>query len=120
MVENLFHLAKSSSVIPRKEIQAVKAVLQGTTSQHHQQHRQHLQKKVVQQEDSLRAESSNRKDDSTSPRKDTLTKKRNLFEVFKKPSNAKEAEKLRSADRSSQVLDKSELEYIATLKVRFL
>lgn len=106
-------------MLPRKELQAVKAVLQGTTSQHHQQHRQHLHKQVLQQEDSPRGDASNKRDDTTSPRKDTLTKKRNLFEVFKKPSNAKEIEKLRSTERSSYVLDKSELEYIETLKVQF-
>lgn len=104
-------------MLPRKELQAVKAVLQGTSSQHHQQHRQLLHK---QQEDSPRADVSNKRDDTTSPRKETLTKKRNLFEVFKKPSNAKEVEKLRSAERSSYVVDKSELEYIETLKVQFL
>lgn len=105
--------------MPRKELQAVKSVLQGTTSQHHQQHRQLLDKQVPQREDTLRADASNKKDDTTSPRKDTLTKKRNLFEVFKKPSNAKEVEKLRLAERSSYVVDKSELEYIETLKVQF-
>ncbi len=105
-------------MLPRKEIQAVKAVLQGTSSQIHKQHRQHSQKHV-QPEDVQRGDTSSRKDDTTSPRKDTLTKKRNLFEVFKKPSNAKEVEKLRSAARSSQVIDKSELELIETLKVFF-
>lgn len=105
-------------MLPRKEIQAVRAVLQGTTSQHHQQHRQHLQKHV-QQDDSLRVDAPNKRDDATSPRKDTLTKKRNLFEVFKKPSNAKEVEKYRSVERTSHVVDKSELEYIETLKVKY-
>lgn len=105
----------SSSILPRKELQAVKAVLQGTTSQHHQQHRQHLQKQS-QQEQSHRGDSNTAA--SSSPRKDTLTKKRNLFEVFKKPSSSKEAEKLQTAERTSHVVDKSELEYIETLKVR--
>ncbi|KAG4065771.1 hypothetical protein HA402_012449 [Bradysia odoriphaga] len=108
--------AKSSSALPpRKELQAVKAVLQGTTSQHHQQHRQHLQRNT-QPDDTQRADTSNRRDDTMSPRKDTSTKKRNLFEVFKKPSNAKEAEKLRQVERSVHIVDKSELEYIETLK----
>lgn len=101
--------------MPRKEIQAVKAVLQGTSSHHHQQHRQLLQQQ--QPDESLRAaDVSNKRDDTTSPRKDTMSKKRNLFEVFKKPSNAKEVEKFRSTERT-YVVDKSELEYIETLKV---
>lgn len=105
--------------MPRKEIQAVKAVLQGTSSHHHQQHRQLLQQHTNQQQDeSLRGDVSNKRDDTTSPRKDTLSKKRNLFEVFKKPSNAKEVEKFRSTERT-YVVDKSELEYIETLKVFF-
>lgn len=102
---------------PRKEIQAIKSVLQGTSSHHHQQHRQLLQQHAAQQQDdSVKGDASNRKDDSNSPRRDTSTKKRNLFEVFKKPSNAKEVEKFRAQEKT-YVLDKSELEYIETLKV---
>lgn len=104
-------------MLPRKEIQAVKAVLQGTSSQHHQQRRQLLQQHAAQQqEESLRGDVRHKKDDATSPRKDTLTRKRNLFEVFKKPSNAKEAERFRTPEKS-YVLDKSEIEYIEALKV---
>lgn len=96
-------LAKPSSSSAQK-LDIVKSVLQGPSSSSRQQ----------QQHNNDSPSSQNKKDDKKSV--STPSKKRNLLEVFKKPSNAKEiiVDKPR---KQHYILDKSELEYIEALKV---
>lgn len=82
----------------KREVQAVKSILQGTSNT-----AQHRDQTDVQRHD---------KSDKTKQ------KKRNLLEVFKKPSNAKEIGKPVKHRSSSHVVDKFELECIEVLKVR--
>lgn len=91
----------------KREVQAVKSILQGGSSsmRDHQQSHHH--------------ESQHSKDTHRHTNKDDKTKlkKRNLLEVFKKPSNAKEIGKTAKQRTSPHVIDKFELECIEILKV---
>lgn len=89
----------------KREVQAVKSILQGGSSST----RDHPQ---------LHQESHHSKDKTHHRhiRDDKFKlKKRNIFEVFKKPSNASEIDKPNVKQRN--VIDKFELECIETLKV---
>lgn len=80
----------------KREVQAVKSILQGgSSSQSHRHESQHR----------------HAKDDKGKQ------KKRNLLEVFKKPSNAKDIGKPIKQRTSPHVIDKFELECIEILKV---
>lgn len=87
---------KSTKESPlKREVQAVKSILQGGTSRDHHSHH---------------VEGRQTRDD-----KKTHQKKRNLLEVFKKPSNAKDIEK---TVKRPHVIDKFDLECLEILKVR--
>lgn len=86
----------------KREVQAVKSILQGGSSSMRDHSQQH----------SKDAHQRHGKED-----KAKLSKKRNLLEVFKKPSNAKEIGKPVKQRTSSHAIDKFELECIEILKV---
>lgn len=89
----------------KREVQAVKSILQGGSTST----RDHLQPLH---------ESHHSKDPHRHAKDDKAKlKKRNILEVFKKPSNAKDIGKP-VKQRSSHVIDKFELECIEILKVR--
>lgn len=87
----------------KREVQAVKSILQGGSSST----RDHSQ---------LDQESHHSKDKTHHHTRDEKAKfkKRNIFEVFKKTSNATEIDK---PVKQRNVIDKFELECIETLKV---
>lgn len=90
----------------KREVQAVKSILQGGTSSIRDQssHSQH--------------ETQHSKESQRQTKEDKKHKKRNLLEVFKKPSNAKEIGKLtKHRSTTPHVVDKFELECIEVLKV---
>lgn len=93
----------------KREVQAVKSILQGGSTSlrdHSQSHHHH------------RHESHHSKDTQRHVKDDkSKLKKRNLLEVFKKPSNAKEIDKPVKQRTSPHVIDKFELECIEILKV---
>ncbi|XP_031623766.1 rab5 GDP/GTP exchange factor [Contarinia nasturtii] len=88
----------------KREVQAVKSILQGgaTSLGEHSQIQRH--------------ESQHSKDVHRHVKDDKGKKKRNLLEVFKKPSNAKEIGKPIKQRTSPHVIDKFELECIEILK----
>lgn len=89
----------------KREVQAVKSILQGGSSsmrEHTQSHHEPQHSKDTQRHG---------KDDKSKQ------KKRNILEVFKKPSNAKEIGKPVKQRTSPHVIDKFELECIEILKV---
>lgn len=89
----------------KREVQAVKSILQGGSSSA----RDHLQSHQESHHSKDKAHHRHTRDDKAK------LKKRNIFEVFKKPSNASEIDKPSVKQRS--VIDKFELECIETLKV---
>lgn len=94
---------KESSL--KREVQAVKSILQGGSSS-------------MRTEQQTLHESQHSKDAQRHAKDDKAKlKKRNLLEVFKKPSNAKEIGKPSKQRTSPHVIDKFELECIEILKV---
>lgn len=91
----------------KREVQAVKSILQGGSSSM----RDHSQSHQDSQHSSRDVHHRPAKDDKAK------LKKRNLLEVFKKPSNAKEIGKPVKQRTSSHAIDKFELECIEILKV---
>lgn len=91
----------------KREVQAVKSILQGGSSSM----RDHSQSHQDSQNSSRDVHHRPAKDDKSK------LKKRNLLEVFKKPSNAKEIGKPVKQRTSSHAIDKFELECIEILKV---
>lgn len=89
----------------KREVQAVKSILQGGSSSMRDHSHSH--------QDSQHSRDGHRqaKDDKAK------LKKRNLLEVFKKPSNAKEIGKPAKQRTSPHAIDKFELECIEILKV---
>lgn len=89
----------------KREVQAVKSILQGGSSSMREQPQAH-------------PESQHSKDTHRHGKDDKAKqKKRNILEVFKKPSNAKEIGKPVKQRISPHVIDKFELECIDILKV---
>lgn len=115
----IIHLAKPISLILSKEAQAVKSVLQGTSSRGHQTHPPQYHAPPPPHPSTTTNPSSSSSTADDKPKKTTTTKKRNLLEVFKKPSNAKEIGKpvQKPQPKQHHVPDKNEIEYIEALKV---
>lgn len=90
----------------KREVQAVKSILQGATSS------------IGRSSDHASTSSTDSKQSSRSDRKQQ--KKRNLLEVFKKTSSqtpSKESDKASSKRSHHHVVDKFELEFLDVLKV---
>lgn len=92
----------------KREVQTVKSILQGATSS------------VGRSSEHASTSSSDTKQSGRSDRKQQ--KKRNLLEVFKKPSSlaqGKDTDKLATKRNHHHVVDKFELECLDVLKVKF-
>lgn len=104
ILKNLKNTAEKRNVKEsplKREVQAVKSILQGASSSVRDKSEPHHSKESQRQS----------KDDKTKQ------KKRNILEVFKKPSNAKEIGKPTKQRSTYHVVDKFELECIEILKV---
>ncbi|XP_055317993.1 rab5 GDP/GTP exchange factor isoform X2 [Sitodiplosis mosellana] len=88
----------------KREVQAVKSILQGGSSSMRSDHQ------TIHESQHSKDAHRHAKDDKAK------LKKRNLLEVFKKPSNAKEIGKPAKQRTSPHVIDKFELECIEILK----
>lgn len=91
----------------KREVQAVKSILQGGSSSN----RDHQQSNQDSQHSKDKSHRHIRGDDKAK------LKKRNIFEVFKKPTNALEIDQ---PAKQRNVIDKYELECSETLKVNSL
>lgn len=103
MIDNISEKTKTVRESPlKREVQAVKSILQGGSSSV-RDHSDSQHSKEIRHD---------KHDD-----KQTKQKKRNILEVFKKPSNAKDIGKPIRQRSVPHVVDKFELECIEVLKV---